>query len=57
MLLYWPTMSETDGGGMALETELSHQYSCSPEGQHHPGLYQKRSGHQGEGGGCSPLTL
>ena len=26
-LLWWPTMSEADGGGMAVEAELSDQYS------------------------------
>ena len=26
-LLWWPTMSEADVGSMAVEAELSHQYS------------------------------
>jgi len=29
--------------------------ACSPEGQLHPELQQKRSGQQGEGGECPPL--
>ena len=27
--LHWPTMSEADIGGMAVETEPSHQYSVT----------------------------
>ena len=29
VLLRWPTMSETDVGGMAVEVEPSHQYSIT----------------------------
>ena len=37
VLLYWPTVSEVDAGGMAVEGETSHQYSlmfccCVTEG-------------------------
>jgi len=29
ILLFWPTMSEVDVGGMAVEGEPSHQYSVT----------------------------
>ena len=29
ILLYWPTTSEADVGDMAVEVELSHQYSTA----------------------------
>jgi len=29
VLFYWSTMSEVDGGGMAVQTEPSHQYSIT----------------------------